>query len=56
MDVKTCLQKLQYVGVLAFATVDEQGNPQYAISALFIMNPMLSIFLPQGVKISAKNF
>ena len=23
MDAKTCLQKLQYVGVLAFATVDE---------------------------------
>ena len=27
MDAKTCLQKLQYVGVLAFATVDEYGNP-----------------------------
>ena len=51
MDVKTCLQKLQYVGVLAFATVDEQGTPRYAISALFIMNPMLSIFYRKG-----KNF
>ena len=28
MDAKTCIQKLQYVGVLAFATVDRQGNPQ----------------------------
>ena len=28
MDAKICLQKLQYVGVLAFATVDEYGNPQ----------------------------
>ena len=28
MDAKTCLQKLQYVGVLAFATVDGQGAPQ----------------------------
>ena len=28
MDAKTCLQKLQYVGVLAFATVDEHGAPQ----------------------------
>lgn len=27
MDAKTCLQKLQYVGVLAFATVDECGAP-----------------------------
>ena len=28
MDAQTCLEKLQYVGVLAFATVDEDGNPQ----------------------------
>lgn len=28
MDAKTCLQKLRYVGVLAFATVDAAGNPQ----------------------------
>ena len=28
MDARTCLQKLQYVGVLAFATVDEEGAPQ----------------------------
>ena len=28
MDAKTCLQKLKYVGVLAFATTDEQGGPQ----------------------------
>ena len=28
MDAETCLKKLQYVGVLAFATVDEKGNPQ----------------------------
>ena len=28
MDAKTCLQKLQYVGVLAFATVDGSGAPQ----------------------------
>ena len=28
MDAKTCLKKLEYVGVLAFATVDAQGNPQ----------------------------
>lgn len=28
MDAKTCIQKLEYVGVLAFATVDEKGGPQ----------------------------
>lgn len=28
MDVKTCIEKLGYVGVLNFATVDECGAPQ----------------------------
>lgn len=28
MDVKTCIEKLGYVGVLNFATVDEDGAPQ----------------------------
>ena len=28
MDVQTCIQKLGYVGVLNFATVDEDGAPQ----------------------------
>ena len=28
MDVETCLKKLSYVGVLDFATVDEDGAPQ----------------------------
>ncbi|MBQ7521823.1 MAG: 4Fe-4S binding protein [Clostridia bacterium] len=28
MDAKTCIDKLRYVGVLNFATVDEDGNPQ----------------------------
>lgn len=28
MNAEICLKKLQYVGVLAFATVDSQGNPQ----------------------------
>ena len=28
MDARTCLKKLEYVGVLNFATVDEQGAPQ----------------------------
>lgn len=28
MDLETCIKKLQYVGVLAFATVDKDGSPQ----------------------------
>lgn len=35
MDAETCLKKLQYVSVLAFATVDEYGTPQvWNISAI----------------------
>ena len=28
MDTKTCLEKLKLVGTLAFATVDDKGDPQ----------------------------
>ena len=28
MDIQTCIEKLVYVGVLNFATVDEEGAPQ----------------------------
>lgn len=28
MDIQTCLNKLGYVGVLNFATVDKDGAPQ----------------------------
>lgn len=28
MDAQICLKKLYYVGILAFATVDEHGAPQ----------------------------
>ena len=31
MDAKTCLEKLKLVGVLSFATVDGEGNPQRCI-------------------------
>lgn len=35
MDAKTCLKKLKKVGVLSFATVDENNNPQIrCISAI----------------------
>lgn len=52
MDAKTCLQKLQYVGVLAFATVDEYGNPQIRnISAIHCELDAMYFFTARG-----KNF
>ncbi len=52
MDAKICLQKLQYVGVLAFATVDEYGNPQIRnISAIHYEPDAMYFFTARG-----KNF
>ena len=52
MDAKTCLQKLQYVGVLAFATVDEYGAPQIRnISAIHYEPETMYFFTAKG-----KNF
>nr|WP_325238882.1 4Fe-4S binding protein [uncultured Oscillibacter sp.] len=49
MDAKTCLQKLQYVGVLAFATVDEHGGPQVRnISAIHYEQEALYFFTAKG--------
>ena len=49
MDAKTCLQKLQYVGVLAFATVDREGNPQIRnISAIHYEPDALYFFTARG--------
>lgn len=49
MDVKTCLQKLQYVGVLAFATVDGHGAPQVRnISAIHYEPEALYFFTAKG--------
>lgn len=49
MDAKTCLQKLQYVGVLAFATVDEQGAPQIRnISAIHYEPEAMYFFTAKG--------
>ena len=49
MDAKTCLEKLQYVGVLAFATVDEKGNPQVRnISAIHYEPDALYFFTARG--------
>lgn len=52
MDAKTCLKKLEYVGVLAFATVDECGAPQIRnISAIHFEPDTLYFFTAKG-----KNF
>ena len=49
MNVKTCLQKLQYAGVLAFATVDEQGAPQVRnISAIHYEPEVIYFFTAKG--------
>lgn len=52
MDAETCLQKLKYVGVLAFATADEEGNPQIRnISAIHYEPDAMYFFTARG-----KNF
>ena len=49
MDAKTCLQKLQYVGVLAFATVDSHGAPQIRnISAIHYEPESMYFFTAKG--------
>lgn len=52
MDAKTCLQKLQLVGTLSFATVDENGSPQIrCVSAIHFDEESFYFFTAQG-----KNF
>ena len=52
MDGQTCLKKLGYVGVLSFATVDAQGNPQVRnISAIHYDPDAIYFFTARG-----KNF
>ena len=49
MDARTCLQKLQYVGVLAFATVDKEGAPQVRnISAVHYEPDAIYFFTARG--------
>ena len=49
MDAKTCLKKLEYVGVLAFATVDRDGAPQIRnISAIHYEPDSLYFFTARG--------
>ena len=52
MDAQTCLKKLEYVGTLAFATVDRDGAPQIRnISAIHYENDGMYFFTARG-----KNF
>ena len=49
MDAQTCLNKLRYVGVLSFATVDREGNPQVRnISAIHYEPDALYFFTARG--------
>lgn len=49
MDAKTCLKKLEYVGVLAFATVDKSGGPQIRnISAIHYEPDAIYFFTARG--------
>lgn len=52
MDIETCLKKMKLVGVLAFATVDQEGAPQIRnISAIHYEPDALYFFTARG-----KNF
>jgi uncharacterized pyridoxamine 5'-phosphate oxidase family protein/NAD-dependent dihydropyrimidine dehydrogenase PreA subunit len=49
MDAKTCLKKLQYVGVLNFATVSLDGSPQIRnISAIHYEEDAMYFFTARG--------
>lgn len=49
MDSQTCLKKLGYVGVLSFATVDSEGNPQVRnISAIHYEPDAIYFFTARG--------
>lgn len=57
MDLKTCLKKMELVGVLAFATVDQEGAPQIRnISAIHYEKDAIYFFYCKGKKISAESF
>lgn len=49
MNIETCLKKLEYVGVLSFATVDKNGAPQIRnISAIHYESDSLYFFTARG--------
>ena len=52
MNLETCLKKMELVGVLAFATVDQTGAPQIRnISAIHYEKDAIYFFTARG-----KNF
>ncbi|MGP1596607.1 MAG: 4Fe-4S binding protein [Prevotella denticola] len=52
MDATTCIKKLGYVGILSFATVDENGHPQVrSISAVHYEPDAIYFYTARG-----KNF
>ncbi|MDE5756171.1 MAG: 4Fe-4S binding protein [Clostridia bacterium] len=53
MDAQTCLKKMYYVGVLAFATVDENGAPQVRnISAVHYDENSFYFFTARGKELT----
>ncbi|MDE5765519.1 MAG: 4Fe-4S binding protein [Ruminococcus sp.] len=53
MDVKTCLKKMQLVGVLNVATVDENGSPQIrCISAVHYDENSFYFFTAKGKNVT----
>lgn len=49
MDAKTCLEKLKFIGVLSFATVDAEGSPQIRnISAIHYEPDSMYFFTARG--------
>ena len=49
MNAQTCLKKLEYVGILAFATVDKNGAPQIRnISAIHYEPDKMIFFTAKG--------
>ena len=56
MDAQTCLKKLQYVGVLNFATVDKFGKPQIRNISAIHYEEQSMYFLRQGGNPFAKHY
>ena len=53
MDAKTCLKKMELVGVLNVATVDENGNPQIrCISAVHYDEDSFYFFTARGKNVA----
>lgn len=44
MNAETCLKKLSYVGVLSFATVGEQGEPEIRCTASILFKGISSLW------------